>query len=75
MRVDLDGLARNIKAAIGGPRRDEWRFMVDEIIRELRKPVHVGCGGRIENEPGDGPPRCGKCGAVANPADGLRPED
>lgn len=37
MEVDLDGLASNIKAAIGGDRRDEWRFMVDELVRNVKK--------------------------------------
>jgi hypothetical protein len=37
MKVDLDGLASNIKAAIGGPRREEWCFMVDELVRNVKE--------------------------------------
>lgn len=36
MEVDLDGLATNIKAAIAGDRAEEMRFMVDEIVRNLK---------------------------------------
>lgn len=37
MKVSLDGLARNIKAEIRGPRRDEMAFMVDEMVRWLKE--------------------------------------
>ncbi len=35
MKVDVNGLARSIKEAIGGPRQQELRFMVDEMARAL----------------------------------------
>jgi hypothetical protein len=37
MQCDLDGLAANIKGALAGPRRAEWAFMVDEMVRNLRE--------------------------------------
>lgn len=37
MKVDLDGLAKNIKDTIGGERADEMRFMVDELISHVKK--------------------------------------
>lgn len=36
MKVDIDGLAANIKASIGGDRKDEMRFMVDELVRHTK---------------------------------------
>lgn len=36
MPVDLDGLAVNIKGALRGERREEWAFMVDELIQNLK---------------------------------------
>ena len=35
MQVDLDGLAANIKDAIAGPRRQEWCFMVDQLVQHV----------------------------------------
>jgi hypothetical protein len=37
MKADLDGLAANIKGAIAGPQHKLWRFMVDEMVREIRR--------------------------------------
>ena len=37
MKCDIDGVAKNIKAAISGPDQDQWRFMVDELARNLKE--------------------------------------
>ena len=35
MKVDVDGMARRIKAAIGGKNKAELRFCVDEMARAI----------------------------------------
>jgi hypothetical protein len=46
MKVDLDGLARNIKACID-PKKDVggWAYMVDEMVRHIRQlEANIGAG-------------------------------
>lgn len=41
MKIDLDGLAANIKGELRGERADEYRFMVEELVRHAKRLERV----------------------------------